>query len=488
MIFSTLILNKNEPIYEQIEKHIEKAIRAGVLIKGSKLPSTREVSSLLGVSRNTVLTAYDNLESRGVIDSMKGRGSFVKLETASYEEEVSIDWKPRTNAYAETCESMDIIKTEYRYEKGMISFKSIAPEGSLFDVEEFKRAFLEVIAIEGEKLLNYGYAKGYKPLIDYLMQYMIGKGMDSKRKDILITNGFTEGLDLLLSAYTKPNDVILCEEPTHHTSIKMMKAYGLKVVGIPIDEQGVRPKELEEAIKTYNPKWIYLTPSYQNPTGIVMSGERRRIIYELLSLYRVPCIEDGFNEELLYSGSHVMPLSALARSSNNIVYLGSLSKILFPGLRIGWIMADQVCIDTLESVKRAKNIHTSFLDQAVFVQYMKSGAFERYLKKVKRYYREQYLLMREKVMAYLPVQKLWGEGGLHIYVDLDERIDTRQLLERCYKRGVLFMPGDIFRTDHKKTSSLRLGFARLRETEIEEGLVIIGEEVTALLRKKQGKK
>lgn len=479
MIFSNLTLNEQTPIYEQIEKHIERAIKAGAMIKDSKLPSTREVSSLLGVSRNTVLTAYDNLESRGIIYSIKGRGSFVKLESRNEAAQIQLNWKKRMSSYGRTCEAMDIIKTEHRYEKGMISFKSIAPEGNLFDMEEFKRAFLEVISLEGEKLLNYGYAKGYKQLIEYLMQYMAGKGVDTAGKDILITNGFTEGLDLVLSTYTRKGDVILCEEPTHHTSIKMMKAYGLKIVGIPMDEQGVKLKELEEAILSYKPQWVYLTPSYQNPTGIVMSGERRRAVYSLLSSYQVPCIEDGFNEELLYSGSHVMPLMSLS-SSNHVVYLGSLSKILFPGLRLGWIMADQKAIDTLESVKRAKNIHTSFLDQAVFVQYMKSGAFERYVKKVRKYYRDRYLFVAEAVKTYVPVRKVWGEGGLHLYVDLESHIDTRELLEKCYVRGVLFMPGDIFRTDQKKTSSLRLGFSRLTDEEIIKGLKIIGEEIRKL--------
>ena len=477
MIFSTLELKGDTPIYEQIENQIEKAISSGALIKDSKLPSTREVSTLLKVSRNTVLTAYENLESRGVIYSVKGKGSFVKIVPESNEQVVSLNWKNRLSQYGRTCEDMDIIKTEYCYEKGMISFKSIAPEGDLFDVEEFKRAFLDVIAIEGEKILNYGYAKGYRDLIEYLLEYMKSKGVSIKGKDILVTNGFTEGLDILLSAYTSPKDKVICEMPTHHTTLKMMKAYGLEVIGVPMDEQGIDINELEKKIIMHSPKWVYLTPSYQNPTGIVMSGERRNEVYKILSRYQVACIEDGFNEELLYTGSHVMPISALAGESNHIIYLGSLSKILFPGLRLGWILADKECISTLESVKRAKNIHTSFLDQAIFVQYMKSGAFERYVKKVRKYYRDRYLFMVEKIKKYIPYKSLCGEGGLHVYLVLDDNIDTRVLLDRCYARGVLFMPGDIFRSDGKKTSCLRLGFARLKDEEIVDGLRIIGEEV-----------
>ncbi len=477
MIFSTLKITGEIPIYEQIEKHIEKAIQTGGLIKDSKLPSTREASSMLKISRNTVMAAYENLESRGIIYSIKGKGSFVKVSAKSEANQVEIDWSSRLNHYGRTCENMDIIKTEYRYEKGMISFKSIAPEGKLFDVEGFKRAFLDVIALEGEKLLNYGYAQGYKKLIDYLMQYMKGKGIDTTGRDILITNGFTEGLDILLSAYTRSGDKIICEMPTHHTTIKMMKAYGIEIIGVSMDEQGIRVDELEKKIIEHQPKWVYLTPSYQNPTGIVMSAERRKAVYKVLSQYKISCIEDGFNEELLYSSSHVMPLMALSGGSNHIIYLGSLSKILFPGLRLGWIMADKACISSLESVKRTKNIHTSFLDQAVFGQYMMSGAFERYVKKVRKYYKEKYVFMMQEINKYIPYKKVCGEGGLHIYVTLDDNIDTRKLLKRCYARGVLFMPGDIFMSDKVQTSSFRLGFARLEDKDITEGLRIIGEEI-----------
>ena len=482
MIFSTLKLNDNDPIYEQIERHIEEAIQTGALTKDSKLPSTREVSSVLGVSRNTVLLAYENLESKELIYSIKGKGSFVKKSGSNKEEKVIIDWKERINHYGKTCNEMDIIKTERRYEKGMISFKSIAPEGSLFDMEEFKRAFLDVIGMEGEKLLNYGYAQGYQHLIHFLMQYMEGKGVSLEEKDILITNGFTEALDIVLSSFTRPGDTILCEMPTHNTSIKMMKAYGLHIVGIPMDEQGIMLEPLEKAIKKHRPQWLYITPSYQNPTGIVMGAERRRKVYEMICKYSLPCIEDGFNEELLYSSSHVLPISALAKASNHMIYLGSLSKILFPGLRLGWIMAGSEMISLCESVKRAKNIHTSFLDQAIFMQYMKSGSYERYVKKVRKNYRDKYLFIMEEIKKTLPYKKIWGEGGLHVYIDLEDHIDTRKLLERCYERGVLFMPGEVFMPNGEKTSSLRLGFARLGIDEIKEGLSIIKEEIDKIIR------
>ncbi|MDU1855061.1 MAG: GntR family transcriptional regulator, partial [Clostridium baratii] len=195
MIFSSLNLNSEEKIHIQIENHIKNEINNGLLQKGSKLPSTREVSKLLSISRNSVITAYENLEEEGIIESLKGRGTFVKASSKLQKGDLTINWEDMINDYGKLCEELDIVKTELPWKKGMISFKSIAPDGSLFDLEEFKRSFLNAFSLEGDKLLNYGYAKGYKPLIEYIKKYMKNKGVSLEGRDVLITNGFTEGCD-----------------------------------------------------------------------------------------------------------------------------------------------------------------------------------------------------------------------------------------------------------------------------------------------------
>jgi DNA-binding transcriptional MocR family regulator len=187
-------------------------------------------------------------------------------------------------------------------------------------------------------------------------------------------------------------------------------------------------------------------------------------------------IEDGFNEELRYTGAHVAPLLALSGNGNNLIYLGSFSKVLFPGLRIGWIMADRELISHLESVKRSMNIHTSFLDQAVLYEYLQNGQFEKYLKKVRKVYKERHELATILVKKYIPCKKVWGEGGLHIFIELD-RLNAREVLARCYQRQALFMPGDIFFTDSGGLNTFRLGISRVKPEEIEAGIKIIGEVV-----------
>lgn len=467
-------LNSEEPIYLQIENYIKGMIQNDMVVANGKLPATRELAKLLGVSRNSVITAYENLEVEGVVYTEKGRGTFISEKKSQDRDEWKIPWDEITNNYGKLAEELDIVKHEIPWEKNLISFKSISPDGNLFDMEEFKKSFLNRISVEGHKILNYGYAKGYKPLMDYLLHYMNCKGIDTDNKDIIITNGFTEGLEMLLTSYTNPGDKIICENPTHNTSIKIMKVHGLDIVGVDMKEDGIDIDSLEEKLKLGGIKFGYLIPSYHNPTGIVMKGEKRYSVYSLFKKYNVPIIEDGFNEELLYNSTHISPIAALDKGGSGVVYIGSFSKILFPGIRVGWLLGDKKIIDTLESVKRCKNIHTSFLDQGILYEYLNSGAFEKHVKKVRKSYKERYEFALKCINKYIKPNFIWGEGGLHIYIGI-QGVDSRELLKKCYKRNVIFTPGDIFTVDNTGKNTLRLGLSRVTLKEIEEGIKIIGE-------------
>lgn len=466
--------------YEEIYKYLKEIIKNGMMPPESKLPSSREMAAMTTLSRNTIIRAYDMLEEEGLVYTKAGKGTFISQVEISGNNDWKIDWNVKINEYAKMSEDLDIMKTEALYKKGMISFKSIAPDERLFDVEELKRSFLNRISLEGEKILNYGYAKGYKPLIDYLLEYMKEKGVNIKNKDILITNGFTEGFDIILSALLNKGDKIICENPTHNTSIKLMKLHKLDILGVTIDDKGINLNQLEDKLKNNKVKLCYVIPSYHNPTGTVMSFSRRKEFYEILKKYNVPMVEDGFNEELQHSGTHIAPIAAISGEENSIIYIGSLSKILFPGMRIGWILADKRLIDILESVKRSRNIHTSFLDQGILYEYMNSGAFEKYVKRVKNIYREKYEFIMKLCKKEIPYQYILGDGGLYIFVKL-KNINSRELLKACLKRGVIFTPGDIFFIDDGGEDTLRLGFSRNSLEEIEKGIKIIGEEALRLI-------
>lgn len=486
-MFYDIKIDKNQTIHIQVYNYLKEVIQNGMLPSGSKLPSTREMSSIIGVSRNTIMRAYELLEDSNLIYTVKGRGTFVSKIDVNINNEWNINWGQQINSYAANANELDIMKHEKLYKRGMISFKTIAPDESLFDIEEFKRSFLNLLSVEGEKVLNYGYARGYKPLIEFLMSYMEEKGANTKNKSILITNGFTEGFDMVLSAITEKGDKILCENPTHNTAIKLMKLHQLEIVGVEVDENGINLSKLNETLSNNNViKAAYLIPSYHNPTGMVMSYTKRENVYDILKNYNIPIIEDGFNEELQNSGTHISPIAAISGEGNSVVYIGSLSKILFPGMRIGWIFADEKLIDTLESIKRSRNIHTSSLDQAILYEYMKNGNFEKYIKKIRNIYKEKYELTKRLVKKYIPHKFILGDGGLYLFIKLDG-IKARELLERCYKRNVIFTPGDIFYTDESGEDTLRIGFSRVSIEDIKKGIRIIGEE-TNLLRKASKRK
>ncbi|MCY9548371.1 PLP-dependent aminotransferase family protein [Lysinibacillus xylanilyticus] len=474
-MFNDFKLIDDRPVYIQLKDYLKEMIMKGHLLEHQKLPSTRELSKLLSISRNTVLNAYADLEQDGIIYAVKGKGNFVgKVETLKASS-IEFNWKERLNNVTLLADEFDLMKQDIHWEKGMISFNSVAPEEKLFDVENFKRAFLTRMSLEGDIVLNYGYAKGYKPLIEYLLHYMEMKGVDISNKDILITNGFTEGLDILLSSLAKKSGRVICENPTHHAALKLFRLHGFDIHGIDMKDDGIDIEQVEKSLSEKEFDFAYLIPSYHNPTGIVTSSEKRAKIIRLFSQYQIPIVEDGFNEELRYSGSHLAPLMTFIGEGNNIIYISSFSKILFPGIRVGWILADKELIHCLESMKRARTIHTSTLDQAVLYQYLLDGYFEKYLKKAKFVYKKKYELARQACNQYIPFKRMTGDGGLHLFIELEEAMDARTLLKKCYQRGVVFYPGDVFYSNGEGSNTFRLGFSRLKEEDIVRGIKIIGD-------------
>jgi len=451
-------------------------IAKGMLQKGERLPSTRELASALNVSRNTIIAAYESLVDDGFINIIEGKGAFVSDVNVSTNPGWSVDWTAKINRYAIEARELDIVKHEASWGKNMIPMSSISPDPELFPIDDFKRAFMNVISSESYKILNYGYAQGYKPFIDFLMEYMESKGVNTKGKNILITNGFTEAFEILISSLTKEEDCILCENPTHNTALKIMRLRKLNICGAQMENQGINTEEVERIIHSNNIKLAYITPSYHNPTGITMSWEKRMELFQILMSHNIPIIENGFNEELRYFGSHIAPVAAIGGEGNSVIYIGSFSKILFPGLRIGWIFGDKKLIDYLESVKRSRNIHTSFLDQAVLYQFFREGYFEKYIKKARRVYKQKYEDVVAAVRKYIPKAELYGDGGLHVFIK-HEGVDSRQLLKECIKNNVIFTPGDIFYVNSEGRDSFRLGFSRVRKEDIQTGIRIIGEKI-----------
>lgn len=481
ILFSNFIIHNQAPKYYQLYAYIRKHILSRTLRANELLPSTREMSQLVHMSRGTITKAYEQLEDEGFIVSLPKRGYVIKDIPILTDHAYQVNWKDYINTKAHYAKNHDLIKTELPWKKGMISFTSIAPNEDLFDFDSFKKSFLNIYHAEGEKLLNYGYAKGYRPLLHQLKEYIEGLGVSMEGKDLLITNGFTEAFNIVLSTLTRPGDLILCENPTHHTSKKIMDLHDLNMIGIPMTKEGVDINHLEALLTIHQPKFLYLTPSYHNPTGSVLSPDKRRSIVKLCQKSGIPLLEDGFNEELQYNISHCSPLISYSGQGNGVLYLSSFSKILFPGLRIGWIVADATLIDYFESYKRTLNIHTSFIDQALLYQYMVEGHFDRYVKKIRKHYKIQSTYAVEELKKYIPYETLYSDGALHLFVQLPAGVSGKTLLDRCYEKGVVFLLGTLFYLDGGGQDTIRLGISRTSKSDITKGFKIIGKCLEDLL-------
>lgn len=275
---------------------------------------------------------------------------------------VKIDWKNKFNIVIVLVDELDLMKYGVCWEKGMIVFNSIVLDEKLFDVENFKRVFFICMFIEGDIVLNYGYVKGYRLLMNYLFYYMEMKGVDILNKDILIINGFIEGLDIVFFFLLKKFGCVICENLIYYVVFKFFCLYGFEVYGIDMYEDGIDMNVVEKSLCEKDFEFVYLIFFYYNLIGIVMSLEKRMELMRLFLKYNVFIIEDGFNEELCYLGLYLVLLLIFVGVGNNVIYISSFLKVFFFGLCVGWIIVDKELIYYLESVKRVRMIYIFMLD------------------------------------------------------------------------------------------------------------------------------
>jgi len=476
----TLDAESRKPLYLQLRDQIKELILTGGMPGGSKLPSSREMARILHISRNTVDEAYRYLIDDGLLEVHRGKGTFVAEGLHMQKQEESgtrICWEsivtPAANRYTQYRESIGRIQ---HGDRKLISFTSLAPDHNIFSVEAFRKCMNDVLVREGSVLLNYGYTRGYEPLRKYVYGYLKSKGIYGKDQELLIVNGFRQGMELVTKALVQEGDRVICEAPTYNGVIGILQSYGAEIVGIDMDEEGMRMDLLEKAILEKRPSFIYTIPTYQNPTGMNMSLNRRKELLSIADQYGIPIVEDGFNEELRYRGDAFPSLKAMDHKEL-VIYIGSFSKILFPGLRVGWVIAPEPFMHYVVNSKYNEDIHTGILHQAGLYEFCSRGYLERHLRYSRKIYRERLDAMLEALDNYMKGKAVWmkGAGGFSIWLEFPPHIQTRPLLEKAKEKGVLFVPGDVFFADGRGGNFMRLGFSRLTPNQIRKGIKLLSE-------------
>lgn len=470
------------PIARQIQGELERLIRDRRLGPGTKLPASRELARVLGVNRETVVLAYEELVAAGWARAHVGQGTFVAERAGVAGTEApegdpasrGLDWSTLFSRSSQIVALGDE-RRRASIPPGpaggwLISFAGGMPDSGLFPTDAFRRVLNQVVRDEGAALLQYAPVSGYRPLRQYLAGYLLRAGLEARPEEILVVNGSQQGFDLIARTLVDPGDAVAIEQPTYPRSVEVFRSFGARLVGVPWDEQGPRADILERVLERQGVKLFACQPSAHNPTGLSIEPGRRRGLLELAARQQVPIVEDGFDASLSWGPRPAVPLKAADRDGV-VIYVGTFSKILFPGLRLGWIVAPRPVVERLGAAKQLADLHTSALLQAAVHRFCERRLLDRHAARVAREYGQRRRALLGALARHMPPGVTWTEpqGGFSLLVTLPGEARAVELLPRALERGVAFTPGEAFFLDGGE-STLRLSFSAVEGGRIEEGI------------------
>ncbi|MCZ8251320.1 MAG: PLP-dependent aminotransferase family protein [Hylemonella sp.] len=370
---------------------------------------------------------------------------------------------------------------------GIISFAGGFPDSAMFDVEGIREASQKALSDEPGAALQYGATEGYNPLREQIAAFMGSKGVQVASDGLIVTTGSQQALDLIGKTLVDPGAKVIVEAPTFLATIQCFRLYGAHVIGAPIDAQGVQVDKLEQLIAEHKPRFVYLIPTFGNPSGATLSLERRKRILEIAVKTQTVVIEDDPYGDLYFGEApppSLMALTAQVPGSRDwLVHCGSLSKVLSPGLRVGWMIAPPALLARATMCKQFSDAHTSTFVQATAAQYLKAGRMPATLARVREVYASRARTMGECLKKELgdAIEFTQPGGGLFFWARLTgaggKIKDGNELAKRAIEQGVAFVPGAPFFATNPDLSSLRLSFATVGEDKIREGVERLGKAV-----------
>lgn len=354
---------------------------------------------------------------------------------------------------------------------GMISFAGGNPATSALEPDVIAEMASKALAQYGANLLQYGATEGFAPLRESVCEFIRETGVETKPERVLPTQGSQQALDLLTKALVNPGDAVLVESPTFLGALQTFQTYGAKLVPLPMDEEGVIPDEAEALVKAHHPKLMYVIPTFQNPTGKTLGLARRKALAQMAEKYGFVLAEDDPYRDLRYAGD-ALPAIKSFDESGWVVYLGSFSKLISPGLRVGFAVVDfPELLRKMTIGKQSVDVHSPLINQAVVDRYLREGRMPAHLTRICASYKAQLDLMLKKLGQFPEgVTYTRPEGGLFIWVELPETLNAQTLFEQAVKRNVAYVPGTPFFAGGGHENTLRLNFSNSELPAIETGM------------------
>jgi DNA-binding transcriptional MocR family regulator len=466
-----------KPIYLQIADAITRMAVAGQLAPQTRLPSSRQLADTLRVHRSTIVNAYDELRARGVLLGLQGSGSYI-AEGLVTEVRAERALTPPSQATHDQLLN-DIFRLNVA--DGMISLALGVPGDDMLPLEEFERHRLRVIRREGAHALGYVEPQGYVGLRRAIARHVSQFGIEASAEDVIITNGGQEALSLAIRALSVPGDAALIEQPAFFGMIRAMRHLGVTALGF---EQGVHGpdwRSLETRLNSAvsHPRFAFVAPDYNNPTGLYWSASERHRFLRMMSDHDVTVIEDATYIDLRLDGASLPPLRAL---DPGVVYIGTFSKALFPGIRAGYVIvnadADIHLREQLVTLKMVASGAGESISQRALAEYLTSGDYDEHLERVRRIYRGRRDALLDACARHFPAGVTWSapSGGYYLWVNVPDDRPVSDLYERALKHGYVIQPARTFYPEDVEgvPNAFRISYSTHAEPVLTRAMIVLG--------------
>ncbi len=488
------------PLYKQVHVELARRIRAGELRPGSRLPSVRSLAQRLGVSLITIVQAYDALASEGLVRAAVGRGTFVGSppppapagDGRSGDAPVpptGTEWQATLPVYLRApriATLQALLRPALRGD--VISLAGGTPDPTLFPLRALGRLWRRVMAIEDPRFLQYGAPQGDNSLRTWVAGLCGSLGISAGPDDVLITSGSQQAIDLIARTFVGPGDYVVVESPTFPTALDIFEGRGAKLLGVPVDAEGMRVDVAEALAERYRPRLVYTIPTAHNPTGVTMSEDRRRRLSDLARRHNVLVLEDDTCSEFAYDGD-APPAVMAFDTGGHVTFIKSFSKTVIPGLRVGCVVARGTLLDRLIESKSIVDRFTSPLIQRTLWRYLSARQYLRDLETARATYQRRRDVVLRALEEFMPRGVTWTHpaAGFNLWLNLPEGVSAAEAFEEGLKEGVACGFGDLFLPHTPPPSGVRISFADKPESTISEGIRRLGGAIGRLISREPRK-
>jgi len=466
-------------LYQQVADHISNQIRSGLLKAGEKVPSVRQCSAEMGMSISTVIRGYELLQDQMLIEPRPQSGFYVRTQFERMQPPPIS--QPKVKPATVNLSELAVKLLQTTQDKDIIQLGTAPPQTNVPSVKLVNRIMTKVIREEHE-IADYDPPPGNKDLRRQLARRMIHAGVNVSPDDIVITTGCQEAMTLCLRAVTKPGDTVVVESPSYFGTLKAIETLGLKALEIPTDaETGISLAALELAIREWKVSACILTPNFSNPLGYCMSDENKQRLRQILKQADIPIIEDDIYSELGYRAQRPKAIKSFDEfgTESNVLLCSSLSKSLSPGLRIGWAIPGRWLTEVTQ-LKISNSMAGATVPALTAARYLEQGIFDRHLRQMRRYYKDQRDYFLHLATLHLPrnIRITHPEGGYVIWLELQSTIDSMILYEQAHEKNISIAPGPLFSVNGQYQNFIRINYGKASRQQLEQAMIILGRLIS----------